>query len=50
MTGKVNSSGKVKLTLPGKLPYGTSTLKAVKVGSSTLDRSEDSVKVRVTKK
>lgn len=50
VTGKVNSSGKVKLTLPGKLPYGTSTLKAVKVGSSTLDRSEDSVKVRVTKK
>ena len=50
VTGKVNSSGKVKLTLPGKLPYGKSTLKAVKVGSSTLDRAEDSVKVRVTRK
>ncbi len=50
VTGRVNSTGKVKLTLPGKLPLGKSTLKAVKVGSTTLDRAEDSIAVRVARK
>ena len=50
VTGLVNSSGKVKLTLPGKLPLGKSTLKIVLPASPTVLGSTDSVAVRVTKK
>ena len=50
VTGRVNSSGKVKMTLPGKLPLGKSTLKIVLPASPTVLGSTDSVAVRVTKK
>lgn len=48
-TGKVNKSGKVKLTLPGKLPKGKSTLKVALFSSSNVKGSSDSVKVKVVK-
>lgn len=48
-TGKVNSSGKVKLKLPKKLPYGKATLKVTQAGSSKLNGGSDSVAVRVRK-
>lgn len=49
-TGKVNSKGKVKLVVKGKLPKGSSTLKAEYAGSPTIAASSDSLKVKVIKK
>jgi hypothetical protein len=49
-TGKVNSKGKVKLTLSKKLPKGNSTLKVELPASATVAGSTDSVKVKVIKK
>ncbi|MET1037137.1 MAG: cadherin-like domain-containing protein, partial [Aeromicrobium sp.] len=49
VTGKVNSSGKVKLKLPNKLPYGKATLKVTQAGSSKLSGGSDTVVVRVKK-
>lgn len=49
-TGTVNSSGKVKATLKGKLPRGKSTLKVVLPDSTTVTGSSDSVAVRVITK
>nr|MCW2727243.1 hypothetical protein [Aeromicrobium sp.] len=49
ITAKVNSSGKVKLTLPNKLPAGKATLKVAQVGSSKLNADSDSIVVRVKK-
>ncbi|MET1037136.1 MAG: hypothetical protein ABW075_02615 [Aeromicrobium sp.] len=48
-TGKVNSQGKVKLTLR-KLPKGKSTLKAQLSSTGTVTGSTDSVAVKVVKK
>lgn len=48
-TGKVNSSGKVKLRLPNKLPKGKSTLKVTKVGSKTTNGATASIAVRLKK-
>lgn len=48
-TSKVNSSGKVKVKLPNKLPAGNATLKVTQVGSSTLIGDSDSLKVKVRK-
>ncbi|KAA1380814.1 hypothetical protein [Aeromicrobium fastidiosum] len=48
--GKVNSLGKVKLVIKGKLPKGSATLKAEYAGSPTIAASTDSVKVKVIKK
>ena len=49
VTGKVNSSGKVKLRLPNKLPAGKATLKVVQSGSSKINGGSTSVAVRVRK-
>ncbi len=49
VTGKVNSSGKVKLKLPNKLPAGKATLKVVQSGSSKINGGSTSVAVRVRK-
>jgi hypothetical protein len=49
VTAKVNSTGKVKLKLPNKLPAGKATLKVAQVGSSKLIGDSDSVAVRVRK-
>lgn len=49
-TGKVNSVGKVKLVVKGKLPKGSSTLKAELPGSDTVAASSDSLNVKVIKK
>ncbi|MCD9199681.1 Ig-like domain-containing protein [Aeromicrobium wangtongii] len=49
VTGKINSYGKVKLTLPDKLPAGNATLKVTLVGSSTRIGDSDSIKVKVKK-
>lgn len=49
VTGKINSLGKVKLTLPDKLPAGNATLKVTLVGSSTRIGDSDSIKVKVKK-
>jgi hypothetical protein len=49
VTGKVNSSGKVRLTLPDKLPAGKATLKVVQAGSSKINGGSSSVAVRVRK-
>lgn len=49
VTAKVNSTGKVKLKLPNKLPAGNATLKVTQVGSSVLNGDSDSIKVRVRK-
>jgi hypothetical protein len=49
MTAKVNSSGKVKIKLPSKLPAGKATLKITQPGSSILNGDSDSVAVRVRK-
>jgi hypothetical protein len=48
-TGKVNSQGKVKLTLR-KLPKGRSTLKVQLLSSATVKGSTDSVSVKVVTK
>lgn len=48
-TSKVNSSGKVKVKLPNKLPAGNATLKVTQVGSVTLNGDSDSVKVKIRK-
>lgn len=48
-SGKVNKLGKVKLSLPNKLPKGKSTLKVQKVGSKTLSGSTASISVRIKK-
>ena len=47
VTAKVNSTGKVKLKLPNKLPKGNATLKVTQVGSATLNGDSDSIKVKV---
>ncbi|KQX73847.1 Ig-like domain-containing protein [Aeromicrobium sp. Root472D3] len=49
VTGKVNSTGKVKLRLPNKLPAGKATLKVVQSGSSKINGGSSSVAVRVRK-
>jgi hypothetical protein len=49
VTGKVNSSGKVKLKLPNKLPRGKSTLKITQAGTSKLSGGSDSIVVRIKK-
>jgi len=48
-TSKVNSSGKVKVKLPNRLPAGNATLKVTQVGSATLNGDSDSIKVKVRK-
>jgi len=48
-TSKVNSSGKVKVKLPDRLPAGNATLKVTQVGSATLNGASDSIKVKVRK-
>lgn len=48
--GKVNSQGKVKLVIRGKLPKGNATLKAELAPTATVAGSSDSVKVKVVAK
>jgi len=48
-TSKVNSSGKVKVKLPERLPAGNATLKVTQVGSTVLSGGTDSIKIKVRK-